>query len=126
MLTPSPISAGYFEKSGSGILVEQIASTSPSTPYQVDSKIVRSVSSDTSSSRGVKDIVWLLETLRYDGGASRDEKKKAIAELKRLAKMASEDYWKRNCSQVTIFIYFFIYFFNFFYYKNEIFKYKYL
>jgi hypothetical protein len=54
-----------------------------------------------SPGKGPKDIVWLLQTLRYDGGASRDEKKKAIAELKRLAKSASEDYWRRNCAQVS-------------------------
>jgi hypothetical protein len=53
-----------------------------------------------SPGKAARDIVWLLHTLRYDGGASREEKKKAIAELKRLAKSASEEYWKRNCAQV--------------------------
>mmetsp|Transcript_248 Transcript_248/g.445 ORF Transcript_248/g.445 Transcript_248/m.445 type:complete len:1648 (-) Transcript_248:185-5128(-) len=47
-----------------------------------------------------QDIVWLLHTLRPDGGASKDEKRTAISELKRLAKSASDEYWRRNCAQI--------------------------
>jgi hypothetical protein len=96
LLSPSPIMSKITENP-----------TPPSSPvvkiFSPPSKTLRDnfqSPAPESPQKSVKDIVWLLQTLRYDGGASRDEKKKAIAELKRLAKSASEEYWKRNCAQV--------------------------
>ena len=48
-----------------------------------------------------QDVMWLLRTLQSEGNACRDEKRKAISELKRLAKAAPEEYWRRNCAQVS-------------------------
>lgn len=55
----------------------------------------------------VKDVVWLLHTLRCDGSSTKEEKKLAIAELKRLAKSGTDDYWKRNAGQVDILLFLF-------------------
>lgn len=90
LLSPSPITSAIYDQ-------PQFPPTPP--PPRIISPMQKENSVPESPKNG-KDIVWLIQTLRYDGGASRDEKKKAIAELKRLAKSASEDYWKRNCAQV--------------------------
>lgn len=96
LLSPSPIVTGTF--------LQDFPPSPPiphiPSPQSNHSKGNNSVSE--SPGKGVRDIVWLIHTLRYDGGACREEKKKAIVELKRLAKSASEDYWRRNCAQVIL------------------------
>jgi hypothetical protein len=96
LLSPSPIMANIPDI--------PLPTSSPPMARLISpqAKIVKEIRATESPPKSIKDIVWLIQTLRYDGGASRDEKKKAIAELKRLAKSASEEYWRRNCAQVCL------------------------
>lgn len=47
-----------------------------------------------------KDIMWLLWALRPDRTAGRSECMEALREIKKLAKVAPDEYWQLNCAQI--------------------------
>jgi hypothetical protein len=81
---------------------KQSISRSASTPaFKQSSTPASSRSkSDRMSISPTTDVVWLIQTLRPEGNASREDKKKAVSDLKKLAKTASPEFWQRNCAQV--------------------------
>lgn len=90
------------------------APTARSVPVQSISRSISSpaIKSSTPSARPksdhtagspTTDVVWLIQTLRPEGLSSREDKKRAVSDLKKLAKKASPEFWQRNCAQVRYF-----------------------
>lgn len=59
------------------------------------------VENNVLSTHQKKDVVWLLNVLRPDSDAFREEKKLAISELKKWTKTAPDNFWRLNSAQIV-------------------------
>jgi hypothetical protein len=77
---------------------EHLKATTPNASRSSAVAVRKEVVVESSKKR---DVVWLLNVLRPDSNSSRDEKKRAIVELKKWTKAAPSDhFWRLNSAQI--------------------------
>ena len=84
--------------------LQQQEQSSPNTHLSYEQPFTPNVTQVTTTKLEVAekkmDIVWLLNALRPDGDATREEKKETISALKKLAKTSTEEFWRVNSAQI--------------------------